>query len=163
MRLDSRELDNYDYVFEVPAEDKDDKIAKFYFRGTRDWLWDILSKLNKGNLQLSFKEQYEFLVRIMVKWENLFDSSTNNLPIPFSTERALLILQNFEIIPQDKLIKILIEVFNKVQERETYLKNLLAGSTPLDDSAQDGSKSVLTSSTIQAGDAKHVKKKRVKK
>jgi len=162
MKINLEQLDSYDHVEEIPAADATDKVAKIYFRGTRDWLWDFASKSKNDRFELSFQEQYEFLVRIMVKWEGIIDEK-RNLPIPFSKERALQILKAFEIIKQDRVIAILMIVWNTVSEREETLKNFVAGLTTSDSPAQDGSKSVLTTDMTQSTTVKGAKKEHVKK
>jgi len=162
MKLDMKQLEHFDHIEEIPAVDENDVPAKIYFRGERDWLWDFASKHTDGKFALTFTEQYEFLIRIMVKWEGIVDSN-RNLAIPFSKEKALQILKTFEIISQERVVFILMAVWNAVSEREEKLKNLLAGSTDLDAPAQDGLKPVSATNTTQPVIAKGAKKKHVKK
>lgn len=162
MKLNMERLEAFDHIEEIPPADSDDMPAKFYFRGSRDWLWDFATKVKDGMINLTVQEQYEFLVRIMVKWEGVFDAK-RNLPIPFSEDKALQILRTFEIIPQPRIAIILMTVWNAVSDREDTLKNLLAEPTEPDGSAQDGSKSVSDTATTQSPTAKGAKKKTAKK
>lgn len=162
MKLDLKQLDEYDLIEEISAETVDEPAAKFYFRGTRDWFWDLTSNLTDGQLKLSFEMQYKFLVGMMVKWENLFDAE-RNLAIPFSKDRALNIIQTFEIIPQDRMMELIIKVWNKVAGREEFLKNFLEGQTNTVASGPGGLTSASTTVMTQSGLADSAKKKRVKK
>lgn len=162
MKFSMKQLEHFDHIEEIPAVDANDVPAKIYFRGERDWLWDFANKHQDGKFTLSFTEQYEFLIRIMVKWEGIIDSD-RNLAIPFSKEKALQILRTFEIISQERVVHILMTVWNEVSKREEILKNLQAGSINLDAPAQDKLKSVSDMDTTQQVTAKGARKKRVKK
>ena len=162
MKLDMKQTESFDHIEEIEPVDSNDVAAKFYFRGTRDWMWDFAKKGVGGEFKLSFTEQYELLVQIMVKWEGVYDLQ-RNLPIPFNKEKALQILRTFEIISQERMSFILMTVWSKISSREDALKNLVAGETNLVEPAEDGSKSVSDTATIQSPTVKSVRKKRVKK
>ena len=170
MRIDLRETENYDHTEKIAGEKSEDNV-EFYFRGNRSFLFNFgrdLAILTEGSdndavvRELDFREMLKHLVSVMVGWEGLIDSNTNSR-ILFSKDMAYKVLDNFDVIPQKRIIKILMIVWSAVQLRETTLKNLSDGSMNLVDPSLDGSKSASCIVTTPLTDVKSVKKRRVKK
>ncbi len=167
MKINLKRMDSYDLT-EVIKGEGGEKDAKLFFRGTRPFFYKMMAMMvpdeDKGldGFILNFKNQYELLVMILCGWNNICDQNSGR-DIIFSKDMALRVMENFDVIPHKRVYEILIEVWNKVAERENILKNLPDGSMSVVVEDKGGSNSASPTDLTHPKTAKSAKKKRVNK
>jgi hypothetical protein len=166
MKIDLQSIQGYDHVATKPGND--DAPAKFFFKGTRPFVYQLSSKIRQANvnsddelnIQMDMKEMFNSFVEIMVGWENIFDSNSG-LKITFSKSMARKLVENFSIFSAEEIINIVLTVWKTVATREEILKNLPDGSIKQGDSSPDGLTNVSHTDSIQSQAVRPARRKPV--